>query len=395
MNTSAWGTAQNIVEIIFSFLVFSIFGIVILGNIMKWIAKISKSKNKFINFFRRPLVIYTINRTGKALFTIFLVLTATFLLLRLLPEETYYIHVVNKLPESSKAAYIARVRSNLGFDKRLIQQLFDYYYKLLPIPKKIGVGLYIDSMTGELTYQSYKTVYTYFDVSLSLQTNVPVLDIIFEKATVSFLIGIIAVVIEMIIAYPLGVIMAMRKDKIIDKLGKAYTILVDSIPSLVYFLLLLFLFQKFGLSIGFRKDDMKTWIAPIISLVVAGIPGIAIWVRRYMVDEMNSDYVKFAQAKGLSNNRIMFVHVLRNAVVPLVRTFPSAILFALTGSYFIENLYSIPGLGQTLIKAVGKQDNNVVLALVIIYAFISTVSYLIGDILTALADPRVSLTEEE
>lgn len=395
MSTNAWGTAQNIVEAVFGFLVFGILGVVILGNIMKWIAKISKSKNAFINFFRRPLTVYTINRTGKALFTIFLVLTATFLLLRLLPEETYYIEVANKLPEASREAYIARVRRDLGFDKRLIEQLFNYYYQLLPIPKKIGVGLHLVPETGELVYDSYKTVYTYFGVSFNYQANSPVLDIIFEKATVSFIIGIIAVAIEMIIAYPLGVIMAMRKDKIIDKLGKAYTILVDSIPALVYFLLLLFLFQRLGLSIGFRMDNAKTWIAPIISLVIAGIPGIAIWVRRYMVDEMNSDYVKFARAKGLSNNRIMFVHVLRNAVVPLVRTFPSAVLFALTGSYFIENLYSIPGLGQTLIKAVGKQDNNVVLALVIIYAFISTVAYLIGDILTALADPRVSLTEEE
>ena len=190
--------------------------------------------------------------------------------------------------------------------------------------------------------------------------------------------------------------MASRKDKFIDKFGKIYSVLIDAIPAIVYYFLIMILFQRvLNLTTFFDRYDPSTWLAPLLSLIIAGIPGIAIWVRRYMVDELGSDYVKFAKAKGLSKNRIMFVHVLRNAVVPLVRTIPTAFIFSLLGSYYVEKIYSIPGLGQTLINAINKQDNPLVQGLVIIFAFVSTFAYLIGDITTAMVDPRISLTSKE
>jgi len=110
-----------------------------------------------------------------------------------------------------------------------------------------------------------------------------------------------------------------------------------------------------------------------------------------MVDELNADYVKFARAKGLSENTILFKHVFRNALVPFIRTIPAAFLFSLMGSYFVERVFLIPGIGDMLITAIQRQDNTFVQALVIIFAFISTAAYLLGDLITVLFDPRVAL----
>lgn len=111
-----------------------------------------------------------------------------------------------------------------------------------------------------------------------------------------------------------------------------------------------------------------------------------------MVDEFTSDYVKFARAKGLSENRIMFTHVLRNAIVPLIRSIPSAVIGALLGTYFLENIYSINGIGAALLVANNTNNAMLLQAIIIISALLSIVSYLLGDIVTAMVDPRVSFS---
>ncbi len=110
-----------------------------------------------------------------------------------------------------------------------------------------------------------------------------------------------------------------------------------------------------------------------------------------MVDELNKDYVKLARAKGLKSREIMVSHVFRNAFVPMAQYLPSAILFTISGSIYIESLYSIPGMGGLLVEAIGRQDNVLVQALVIIYASIGIIGLFLGDILMATFDPRIKL----
>ena len=110
-----------------------------------------------------------------------------------------------------------------------------------------------------------------------------------------------------------------------------------------------------------------------------------------MVDEFNSDYVKFARSKGLSEGRILSVHILRNAVVPLVRTFPSAVIGALFGSYYLENIYSING--GAVMTAINQKESSLLIGIIMISAILSIVSYLLGDIVTALVDPRISFSK--
>jgi oligopeptide transport system permease protein len=121
--------------------------------------------------------------------------------------------------------------------------------------------------------------------------------------------------------------------------------------------------------------------------------GIGLWVRRYMVDEFTADYVKFARSKGLKENRIMTIHILRNTVVPLVRTFPSAVIGALLGSYFIENMYGIPGIGNALMVAQNTSNAWLIQGIILFSALLSVLSYLFGDIVTAAVDPRISFTK--
>ena len=400
MNDQQWEFMVLIAQYMFVAMIALLLGTFVVGTICRIIVKFMKGDNAFKRFFSKSLVLYTIRRTRSALITIVLVATATFLLLRMLPDNAYYMDYILKIDASRHAEVIADVRARHGLDKPVIEQLWNYYYNILPFKKTICVSqsLTQDPNTKALIWTCTKQqdVYINFGTSLILRKNVLVMDILYERAAVSFVIGFIACIGQIFIGYPLGVWMASRKDKFIDKFGKIYSVLIDAIPAIVYYFLIMILFQRvLNLTTFFDRYDPSTWLAPLLSLIIAGIPGIAIWVRRYMVDELGSDYVKFAKAKGLSKNRIMFVHVLRNAVVPLVRTIPTAFIFSLLGSYYVEKIYSIPGLGQTLINAINKQDNPLVQGLVIIFAFVSTFAYLIGDITTAMVDPRISLTSKE
>jgi oligopeptide transport system permease protein len=214
---------------------------------------------------------------------------------------------------------------------------------------------------------------------------------------VSFKVGIIATVVEVGLGYPAGILMAKYKDGIFDRIGKAYIISIDAIPGVAYYYLwVVILCSWIHLPRAYNADNPLSLLAPALTLGFTGMAGIALWVRRFMLDEFNSDYVKFARAKGLSENRILYTHVLRNAIVPLIRSIPAAILGALLGTFYIEKIYGINGIGGYMIQAIDKTNNDfyALQGIIIISALISVVSYLLGDIVTAVVDPRVSFSEE-
>ena len=186
--------------------------------------------------------------------------------------------------------------------------------------------------------------------------------------------------------------MALNKDRIPDKLGTAYIVFISAVPAAVYYLFLqLYVTNLLKLPILFTPDKPSSWVLPAISMSLGGIASYAMWMRRYMVDELNKDYVKLARAKGLKNSRIMISHVLRNAFVPMIQYLPSAILYTIAGSIYIESLYSIPGMGGLLVDVIQRQDNTLVQALVLIYSSIGIFGLFIGDILMAVLDPRIKL----
>ena len=189
--------------------------------------------------------------------------------------------------------------------------------------------------------------------------------------------------------------MALNKNKLLDKIGTMYIVLINAIPAAIYYLFIqIYLTGRFNLPILFSSDKPISFILPTISMSLGGIASYAMWMRRYMVDEINRDYVKLARAKGMKNSKIMIYHVLRNAFVPMAQYLPSAILFTIAGSIYIESLYSIPGMGGLLVDAIQRQDNTLVQALVLIYSSIGIFGLFIGDMAMAILDPRIILSKK-
>ncbi|MPN51068.1 Dipeptide transport system permease protein DppB [bioreactor metagenome] len=145
----------------------------------------------------------------------------------------------------------------------------------------------------------------------------------------------------------------------------------------------------------FNKNNPASWILPLVSMSLGCTAGYAMWMRRYMVDELNKDYIRLARAKGLTSTVIMFKHVMRNAFIPMAQYLPSSLLLTISGSLYIESLYSIPGMGGLLVDAIQRQDNPLVQALVLIFAVISILGLFLGDIMMAIVDPRIKLEKKE
>ena len=214
----------------------------------------------------------------------------------------------------------------------------------------------------------------------------------------SFVIGILSVIMAYSLAIPLGTLMALKKDKLIDKLGTFYIVFIMAVPSLGY----IFLFKAIGGNLFNLPTtfDMEhpTWmmyVLPIVSLALPSIANLMKWLRRYMIDQMNSDYVKFARSGGLSEGEIFSKHILKNAIIPIVHGIPAQVLFAMTGAIITERVYVVPGAGNALTRAINAYDNGVIVGMVLFYAVLTVVSVILGDVLMAAMDPRISFTTKE
>ena len=316
---------------------------------------------------------YILKRVLRSLLTMFVIITILFALLRLMPIEGYF----ESFDKMSSAQIQVKLQS-LGLPDPLPVQLFRFYGNLLK---------------GDL---GESNVY---------RRGVAITEIIAEKIPVSLRLGLMSLAIALALGLPLGILMARStrtKWKIGDRLGTVFIVLIQAMPSAVYHILIQFLGSQthigkdiLGLPMLFDIDNAKSYILPIISLSIGNIAYYAMWLRRYMVDESNKDYIRLARAKGVPNGTISWRHVFRNAFVPLVQYIPNSILFTLMGSLYVESLYSVPGMGGLLVTAIKRQDNTLVQALVLIYAVISILGLLFGDILMGIVDPRISFAKKE
>ncbi|MBR0207800.1 MAG: ABC transporter permease [Oscillospiraceae bacterium] len=215
-----------------------------------------------------------------------------------------------------------------------------------------------------------------------------------SKLGYSFSIGICEVILAYLLSIPLGILMALNKDKLIDKIGTAYIVFIMAVPSLAY----IFMFKAMGAAAGlpttFDMDSASKlmYVLPIVSLALPAIGGLMRWLRRYMIDQMNSDYVKFARSGGLTEGEIFSRHILKNAIIPIVHGIPGSILAAMTGAIITERVYTVPGAGNLLTTAISAYDNGVIVGLVLFYALLSIASVIMGDVLMSIVDPRISFT---
>lgn len=218
-----------------------------------------------------------------------------------------------------------------------------------------------------------------------------------SKVGYSFIIGIIAVILSYLFGVPIGIMMARRKDKLVDKIGTIYIVLLIALPSLAY----IFLFKSVGGSLGLpttfdmEKKSRLMYVLPIISLALPQIAALMKWLRRYMIDQMNSDYVKFARSGGLTEGEIFSRHILKNAIIPIVQGIPASVMYALTGAIITERIYVVPGAGNLLTEAINKYDNGVIVGVTVFYAVLQVISLILGDALMATVDPRISFSSKD
>lgn len=211
----------------------------------------------------------------------------------------------------------------------------------------------------------------------------------------SYLLGVISIILAYAIAVPVGMYMAQKKDKLPDKIGIIYINIMISLPSLAFIYFLKMIGFRLGLPDKFPLlgyGDLRSYILPILILALLSTASIMIWIRRYMVDQMNADYVKFARAKGLSQGEIFRRHILRNAIIPIVNGIPGSIILAISGSVITETVFAISGMGKMLPDSIKMNNNNMVVTLTFIFTALSILSLLLGDIVMTWVDPRIQLT---
>ena len=316
---------------------------------------------------------YITKRVLRSLITMFFIITILFALLRMMPVEGYF-----ESYDKMSATQIQVKLNSLGLTDPLPKQLFRFYRQLLH---------------GDL---GQSNVY---------RKGVAITAIIAEKAPISIAMGLTAMAISMAVGLPLGILMARStrtRWKIGDKLGTVFIVLIQAMPAAVYHILIQFIGSQthvgrdvLGLTMLFDMENWHSYILPIFSLSIGNIAYYAMWLRRYMVDEANKAYIRLARAKGVPSGAISRRHIFRNAFVPMVQYIPNSILFTLMGSLYVESLYSVPGMGGLLVTAIKRQDNTLVQALVLLYAVISILGLLFGDILMGIMDPRISLAKKE
>ena len=214
----------------------------------------------------------------------------------------------------------------------------------------------------------------------------------------SFIIGIFAMLISYGLGLPIGILMARKKDKLADKLGMVYIIFIIAVPSLAY----IYLFRYFATAAfdlpsvftTYGASDIRSWILPTISLALPSIASLMLWTRRYVVDQMSQDYVKFAKAKGLNQREIFNNHIFKNASIPIAQGIPASLAGCIAGAIITESIYAVGGMGKMLPNAIQQHNNVMVVALAFIFSTVSVLSVLAGDIILTKVDPRISLTEK-
>lgn len=365
--------------------------------------KAKKVLTSILKALKNETFLYIVRRVISSLITAILIVAVVTALIRLLPETLLYdIRLFNKLPEKAAERYKISCLFQygrcdlLGNPISVLENIGQYIYWMLPIPKKIPI----------VWDTKYKEVIEYWEGTVyfgrSIVLNKYVTEMLTERMGISMKVTLITVFFTYLIGYPFGIAMSKKPGGLVDKIGNVFIVLNYAIPALVFYLFMknilgdqngIFGFLNLGLF--YEEGNPITLVPPIFCMVFLSIPGVIIWLRRFMIDELSSDYVKFARSKGLSENRIMYTHVLRNAIVPLVRNIPATFIGAIVGSYFVEKIWSIPGTGILLITALqGDPDVPVVQGLTVIYALLGMASFLLGDIITVFFDPRIKIKAE-
>lgn len=301
---------------------------------------------------------YIIKRVAMGVLSIFIVATLTFFLMNLVPGGPF---VAEK--SISKEAQAA-LEAKYGLDKPLLER-----------------------------YATYMTDFVKGDMGLSLrQRGRTVSDIIFSKFPVSAKLAGIAVAVAVLIGIPLGCLSAYNRGKLGDNIIIVFATCGIAIPSFISSVILLYTFgSKLNLLPTVGLNTMSSYIMPVTALAIYPTAYITRLMRSSLLDVMGQDYIRTAKAKGLSNFKILFKHALRNAVLPVVTYVGPMLAGLMTGSFVVEKIFTVPGLGRDFVSAINQRDYTLIMGTTIVLATLIITANVIVDILYKIIDPRIKL----
>lgn len=310
---------------------------------------------------------YVMKRIGYAFLTILVLITITFFMMHAVPGDPF--STGKAINEKTMAA----LNAQYGLDKPVYEQLITYIGKV---------------------FQG--------DLGNSIKYGRPVTKIIAESFPVSFELGIRSLIFAIAGGVSLGAYAAVKRGKKADSAAMAVAVIGVSVPSfIVAALLQYFVGLKLNQAVGSNVFAISGWtdemskVLPALALSLGSLATISRLMRTSMLDVMNSDYIKTAKAKGLSQRRIVFKHALRNAVMPVITVLGPIAASILTGAFVVEQVFNIPGMGKFFVMAIKEKDYMLIAGTTIFYGTFLVIATLIVDLMYGVIDPRVKLTDSK
>lgn len=242
------------------------------------------------------------------------------------------------------------------------------------------------------------------DFGRSLFYKRPVIDLIKEKLWATVQLGGLALIVGLLFGIPIGILSAVWQGGIFDNSARVMAVVFNAVPIFWLGLMLILVFGKWLdiMPMGNQcpltlrgcettADHVKHLILPVFALGTGWIAVLSRYMRTATLEVLNQDYIRTAQAKGLPNRDVWFVHATRNALIPIATILGPAIPGLLGGAVITETIFSWPGLGRLSFEAVLQQDYPMVMAVVILSGFVTIIGYLLSDIMYAMVDPRIRL----
>lgn len=310
---------------------------------------------------------YICKRILISLLTIFLLVFITFLLMHMLPGSPFSGQKI--LPTQVQEA----INVKYGLDKSIFEQFFIYIGNVLQ-----------------------------GDLGTSLSSQRKVIDVIAQAFPVSLELGIRALVFVFVFGISLGCYAALKKGKAFDKFANIVALIGVSVPSFIVAALLQYflglkLYEWTGVRvfqiIGWGSENSK--LLPAFALALGAIAATSRLMRNSMLEVLSKDYITTAKAKGLSQHAVLFKHGLKNAFLPLLSYFGPFVAVVLTGTFVIENIFSIPGLGRYFVTSTQNYDYPMIIGLTLFFGIFLIFCNFIVDLLYVVFDPRIQLSDQK
>ncbi|SHH26476.1 ABC transporter permease [Tepidibacter thalassicus] len=303
---------------------------------------------------------YVLKRLGSMAITMFFIITITFILMHAIPGGPFTGE--KKLPPAIEQALMKKY----NLDQPIFKQYTNYLGNVLK---------------GDLG-PSFK---------LKGQT---VNEIISRSFPASAQLGIIATILILLIGVPIGVIAALKQGTWLDNAVMFLAIAGVTIPSFVIATLMIYVFSvKLNVLPAARWGSFEQMIMPTIALAAYSLAFVARLTRSTMLEVISQDYIRTARAKGLSERVVIFKHALKNALIPIITYVGPLAAALLTGSFVVEKIFAIPGLGRFFVESISNRDYTVIMGVTIFYAVFLVIMMLIVDILYAFVDPRIKFDD--